>query len=398
MRQRFAALNAAAALVPTMLFAAPAVAQPQDGLGTVTVIHAIPDVDVDVTIDGTVAIAGFEYGDVEGPLDLPAATYEVEVLLADTDTVVLGPVDVTVAAGVNATIVAHLDHQVVGDSAPQLGVFTNRTRNTGEGMARVAVRHLADAPAVDVLTDGTVLVDAAANPDESVLTVDAGTYPITIAADADNTVVSYQEDLTFEPGMTYAIHAIGSIDDNSFQVIVQEVWPFIDLAGSVHSANIAAIAAVGVTKGCNPPANNLFCPGETVTRGEMAAFIRRALDLPASDEDAFGDDDGSVFEGDINALAAVGIARGHNGSFSPMDDMTRGQMSAFLNRAFRPGASDVDAFVDDDGSEFENDINAIAADRITRGCNPPTNDRYCPDEPVERQEMATFLARALGYN
>ncbi|HSJ35985.1 MAG TPA: choice-of-anchor Q domain-containing protein, partial [Acidimicrobiia bacterium] len=32
---------------------------------------------------------------------------------------------------------------------------------------------------------------------------------------------------------------------------------------------------------------------------------------------------------------------------------------------------------------------------ITRGCNPPANDRYCPEEPVERDQMASFLARGL---
>ncbi|MFP3915884.1 MAG: choice-of-anchor Q domain-containing protein, partial [Actinomycetota bacterium] len=35
-----------------------------------------------------------------------------------------------------------------------------------------------------------------------------------------------------------------------------------------------------------------------------------------------------------------------------------------------------------------------AAD-ITRGCNPPANDRYCPGDPVTRAQMASFLVRAL---
>ncbi|MGH8936715.1 MAG: PQQ-dependent sugar dehydrogenase, partial [Acidimicrobiia bacterium] len=44
---------------------------------------------------------------------------------------------------------------------------------------------------------------------------------------------------------------------------------------------------------------------------------------------------------------------------------------------------------------FEEDINRLAAAGITFGCNPPDNDRYCPDDPVLRDQMASFLARAL---
>jgi hypothetical protein len=33
-----------------------------------------------------------------------------------------------------------------------------------------------------------------------------------------------------------------------------------------------------VTKGCSPPANTKFCPNNHVTRGQMAAFLHRALD------------------------------------------------------------------------------------------------------------------------
>ena len=43
-----------------------------------------------------------------------------------------------------------------------------------------------------------------------------------------------------------------------------------------------------------------------------------------------------------------------------------------------------------------NDINAIAVAGITRGCNPPTNTNYCPDQAVRRDQMASFLQRGLG--
>ncbi len=50
---------------------------------------------------------------------------------------------------------------------------------------------------------------------------------------------------------------------------------FVDDAGSQFQGAINKIADAGITVGCNPPANNRFCPTENVTRGQMAAFFKR---------------------------------------------------------------------------------------------------------------------------
>ncbi len=175
---------------------------------------------------------------------------------------------------------------------------------------------------------------------------------------------------------------------------------FCDDDGSSFEGAIEKIAAAGITYGCNPPLNNLFCPDERVTRGAMAAFLTRALNLGAGDGVDFTDDDGSVFEAAIESLAAAGITQGcnppTNTHFCPDDYVTRGQMAAFLKRALDLPESNAVDFIDDDGSVFENAIQAIAADGITVGCNPPTNTRFCPDDYVTRGQMAAFLTRALG--
>ena len=175
---------------------------------------------------------------------------------------------------------------------------------------------------------------------------------------------------------------------------------FRDDDTSAFENEIERIAQLGVTKGCNPPKNDLFCPEDSVTRGQMSAFIRRAIGVPDTSKDYFVDDQGSTFEDDINALAQAGIARGcnppDNDAFCPNDYVTRGQMAAFLNRAFGYQATTVDHFADDDSNTFENDINTIAQNSITKGCNPPKNDRYCPDGLVLRGPMAAFLARAIA--
>lgn len=177
---------------------------------------------------------------------------------------------------------------------------------------------------------------------------------------------------------------------------------FSDDNGNVHEANIEAIANAGITKGCNPPGNDRFCPDDTVTRGQMAAFLNRALDLPPATSDFFTDDDGTVFESDVNAVAAAGITKGcnppANDRFCPDDTVTRGQMAAFLDRAFDYPAAGSDFFTDDEASVFEASINAIAAAGVTAGCNPPGNDNFCPTGLVKRDQMASFLARALDLD
>lgn len=45
--------------------------------------------------------------------------------------------------------------------------------------------------------------------------------------------------------------------------------------GNVFNADIQWLADAGVAKGCNPPANTEFCPGDTVTREQIAAFMHR---------------------------------------------------------------------------------------------------------------------------
>jgi hypothetical protein len=178
---------------------------------------------------------------------------------------------------------------------------------------------------------------------------------------------------------------------------------FTDDDGNVHEGNIEAIANAGITKGCNPPANDLYCPSSAVTRGQMAAFLVRALALPPSGTDHFIDDDDSIFENDINSLAASSITKGcnppANSRFCPDSKVSREQMAAFLVRALNltdDGGGDL--FIDDDTSIFESDIDKLAAAGITKGCNPPSNTRYCPTDLVLRDQMASFLARALGLD
>ncbi len=169
--------------------------------------------------------------------------------------------------------------------------------------------------------------------------------------------------------------------------------PFRDDDGSVHEVSIAAIAAAGITAGCDA-SGELFCPGNTVSRAQMATFLVRAFDVPATSIDYFDDDNGSVHEPAINALAEAGITSGcGERQYCAGADINRGQMATFLVRVAGLAPSDVDQFADDEGSPHESAINALATAGISGGCGA---DSFCPGDPVSRGQMATLLARALG--
>ncbi len=172
---------------------------------------------------------------------------------------------------------------------------------------------------------------------------------------------------------------------------------FLDDDEMQQEGYIEALAASGVTRGCNPPDNDLFCPNESVTRGQVASFLVRALGLPPSSEDQFLDDEESPHQEDINALVAAGVTRGcdppANTEFCPDRPVTRGEMAVFMVRGFGYEVpQDADTFTDDDYSAFEPYIEALAAAGITSGCGETA---FCPEAPIKRKNLAVFLVRAL---
>ncbi len=164
---------------------------------------------------------------------------------------------------------------------------------------------------------------------------------------------------------------------------------FLDDDDSVFQDDIEWLFASGITTGCS---DIQFCPEQVVSRGQMAAFLGRALGLPAAGGDTFSDDNDSVFESDIERFAAAGITRGCSTTrFCPDDPVTHGQMAAFLARAYDLPEADRDYFADDSGSIFEDAINRLAASGITSGC---TSSSFCANDEVTRGQMAAFLRRA----
>lgn len=175
--------------------------------------------------------------------------------------------------------------------------------------------------------------------------------------------------------------------------------PFEDIAETnVHAENICELVQRGITSGVTA---TTYVPGGQVTRAQMASFLARALSLdpitapgPAL---AFPDvDAGNVHAGNIHAIRQAGITQGRaDGTYDPNGTVTRAEMASFLARAADltpvPGGG---GFTDVDPTNVHApSIGAVREAGITTGL---TSTRFAPNDPVRRDQMASFLIRMVN--
>jgi len=217
----------ALSLAASLAFAAPAQAggwhHHDDDPALLSVLHGVPGLTVDVWVNGNLTLDDFTPGTLAGPLELAAGDYQIAITAADAtsaDNPVIGPVNVELDEGRNYTAVAHLD----AGGKPTASLFTNDTkapRNDEKG--KLTVRHVAAAPAVDVLAGGVPVIEGLSNPDEAKLKLKAGTISATVAAAGTTDPVIGPADITVEGGKNTIVYAWGSLADGTLDVAVQVI-------------------------------------------------------------------------------------------------------------------------------------------------------------------------------
>ena len=181
-----------------------------------------PDLTVDVYVDGERTINDFKPGTLAGPLELPGGTYSVAITAADAEDdsdPAIGPIDLDLEDGGNYTAVAHLEEG--GD--PTATLFTNDTSTADAGQGRLTVRHVAAAPAVDVLAGGEPVIEGLTNPDEESLELDTGTVEAAVAAAGTTDPVIGPAPVTVKESTTTIVYAWGSLEDDNLKLATQEV-------------------------------------------------------------------------------------------------------------------------------------------------------------------------------
>ena len=172
-----------------------------------------------------------------------------------------------------------------------------------------------------------------------------------------------------------------------------------DGAGGVHEPAINDLADRGVFEGTEC-GDGLFCPGDPIERWVMAVWLIRVLgNEPATTGTSrFADVDASDWWSTYaEELADRNITAGCETDplrYCPDQPVTRAQMATFFVRTFDLETATPAGFADTGGNTHEANIDALAAAGITTGCKTGPL-RFCPDQPVTRAQMATFLHRAL---
>ncbi|MER7575779.1 DUF4397 domain-containing protein [Streptomyces sp. NPDC126514] len=247
-----AAVTAAVAVVVSVTAGAPALAQPQAAEGdqaTVSVLHAVPGLTVDVYTGDKELIADFKPGTLTDPMKLDAGSYDIKIF-KDGD----GPEGtpaiektVDVPAGANATLVAHLTEG--GD--PALDAFVNDTSQVPAGKARLTVRHVAAAGAVDVRADKTPVFKNLENPKEAKGEVAAGTVSADVVLAGTDTVAIGPADLNLAEGTHTVVYAWGSADDKNLALKMQTLTGMHSAPGGVPAGESgqAAVRNDGVPLG-----------------------------------------------------------------------------------------------------------------------------------------------------
>lgn len=266
MRTRLVA-GGAAGLALALTGALPATAA--DGDATLSVLHGVPDLTVDVWVNGERTLDDFTPGTLAGPLTLPPGTYSVAITAADAadaSAPAIGPVDLSLAADTSYTAVAHLDPA----GAPKATLFTNDTSTTAAGQGRLTVRHTAAAPAVDVLAGGSPVLTNLANPGEQVLDLPAGTVSAAVAATGTTAPVIGPADVNVREGVSTIVYAWGSLEAGNLQLAVQNIEGLHSSPSGVPSGEL------GLASGGTSPAPWWIAAALLLAAGGSAVAARRA--------------------------------------------------------------------------------------------------------------------------
>lgn len=251
---------------------------------------------------------------------------------------------------------------------------------------------VATAPFTLTATSDSALTVFFTSNTPTVCTVSGATLTILIAGNCSITAT--------QPGST--VYAAATPVTQNFTVLFGDVAP----ADNDYAA-INALSQHGITNGCG---SNDFCPNENVTRDQMAIFIVRAIygndNFTYTTTPYFTDVTSATFGFKwIQKLKDLGITGGCTATtYCPGEVVTRDQMAIFIIRA-RLGLTlagpsptftypATPYFTDATSTnEFAFPwIQRMKLDSITSGCTATT---YCSSSPVTRGEMAIFIMRGV---
>jgi Domain of unknown function (DUF4397) len=224
-RRSAAGLAATALALVALALPSPAPAadtgRPAGGAAKVNVVHGIPGAKVKVCVDGAPAIRRFTYGEKVVGVAVPAGRHHVRVVPTGRrcESPAILRSRYALEAGKSYTLVASLEPS----GTPRLRAFGNRVQPTDAGEARLTVRHLAQAPAVNVWAGGSKLIGGRHFMwgGRQSLPVPGGKYRVKVTLPGSAKPVIGPRWQSLRTGNAYQVHAVGTPGHYRLVVVVR---------------------------------------------------------------------------------------------------------------------------------------------------------------------------------
>jgi hypothetical protein len=182
-------------------------------------VHASPDAPaVDIALaGGDVLVPDAAFRDASGYLSIPPGTYDLEVRLAGTDSVVL-PLDGITLTGGRVYTAA-----VVGLVGGTPGLSAILAVDAADSFDVSVVHASPDAPDVDVRVDGAVAFGGVPfTGDAGPAALEAGTYNLSVVPAGASKPVVIDADVAFDPNTSYTVVAVGQLAEIAPLVLVND--------------------------------------------------------------------------------------------------------------------------------------------------------------------------------
>jgi hypothetical protein len=261
---------------------APSVAGAQSATPSISLVHGIPGTTVDLVVDGTVVLDAFAPGSIVDITSFAGRTLtDVEVVDDDTGDVVIGPIaSLEVPDSGNWSLVAHLD---AGGEAT-LSQFENNIDELSSGDARLTVRHVAEAPPVDLVVGDERPVTNLANGGSAELELPAGELVDASVALAGGNPVLEITGVTLAANTNTIVFVVGSADADTLDTVVQ----IIELPGATTTtvAGATTTTVAGATTTTVAGATTTTVAGATTTTTTTVAPVPSAVNTGSPLDDS----------------------------------------------------------------------------------------------------------------
>lgn len=184
-------------------------------------------------------------------------------------------------------------------------------------------------------------------------------------------------------------------ETNDLREVDEQQSPFTDIP--VHHQYFDIIKEMYQEKIINGFEDGTFRPLDEISRMHVAALLNRFMPLEQVREAALFDDVPPIhpYYKSILSVQQAGIVDGYNGSFNPLAPVTRVQMAKIIVNAFGLQVKEAYDFPDVPPSHWGNEyVRALYSNGITTG----KDGYFNPNEPVSRMHFTVFLSRLFNVD